>query len=234
VSVSHPLDAGITEALVLIPDIEVLSLESSKIPSGSRHQPAEAISLPEGALSKILSNQDLKYLYIEGFLLSSEDYQAVAAHHSLQVLSICGTNVDEHDLVGLVTLPRLVGLILENDSRLTGSALHSTAGSTTLRTIRCDGTPLGSDFAAYVARCPNVRMLDVGHGSVNDALVSELAGHAELAVLDLVDCNISDASVPAVQTLPVLESIVLPQDKLSPRAILQIRSARPRVGIVER
>jgi hypothetical protein len=234
VSVSDRLEPDLVEALALIPDIEVLSLQPSELPGGARHQPQEAIPLPEGALTKILSTHELKYLYIEGFLLSAEDFDMIAAHPSVEVLSICGTTIGEDSLAKLVALPRLISLTLERNTPLQGAKLTTVPGSTSLKGIGCNGTRLGRDFAAYVARCPNVQTLDVGSPSIDDEFLAQLAGHAALEGLDLLDCNVTDASITPIGSLPALKWVSLPRGGVSANGMLNLKLAKPKLAIVER
>lgn len=226
VYVRSKIEPELVEAIAAVPGLKTLSLLPSKLPAGSWHQHEDAVPLPPGALARILANHQLKSLYIAGFSLSDEDCSAICAHTSLEGLAICGTSLSEDSLARLVTLPHLRGLVLERNARIEGFGLKSVQGSTALETIGCKDTPLGHEFAAYVARCPNVTTLDLGHPSVDDEFVLQLAGHPRLCQAYLAKCGLTDAVLPAIQEMPALRIVSFPKS-VSKNGIAQLKGARP-------
>ena len=141
------------------------------------------------------------------------------------------TNVSEGALARILTLPELRRVIF-NRCDVSGEALASTPGSTSLKFVECCETPLKEDAALFFARCTAIEELCLWHPSVNDVFVSRLHHQPTLRRLSLVDATVSDQCIAPLRQMPALEGVALPRKGVTDSAVEALQSARPALKVV--
>jgi hypothetical protein len=168
----------------------------------------QQVAAPTGAIDRILKRHKLHSFAVTDFILSGAAFAAIAKHRSLEELAFTRTNLSDGELSALVVLPRLRHLSFQS-CPASGSLLADVPGSKTLESIECQGSPVGIEFARFVARSPTIRALSVGfeQNPQADDFVSALGAHPSLAELRLGSGELTDASIPALERMQMLREL---------------------------
>lgn len=231
VAIDSQLEADVLEALISLNGIQSLALTAARTPDetntndGRRETIKDRVSAPPLAIKTILSRHQLRALEIEAFSLSNDDFEAIAMHTTLTTLTVNRTNVSERWISQLLALPHLQHFRCCY-CHVTGSSITDQQASASLQTIECKGTPLTSRFAGFVSRCPNVRQLSVLHWAIDDAFIAALGTPASLSSLDLWRAGITDKSLPRIQQMPSLTSLLIGDSYLSPEGVKAVEHFR--------
>jgi hypothetical protein len=109
--------------------------------------------------------------------------------------------------------------------------LASASGSKSLEFIECAESPVGSEFAGFVARSPKLAHLVISNESVNDEFVARLSGHPSLTTLRLVGTAVTDQCIPDPVRWKSLTAVTLPREKVLQASITQLKKAHPALKI---
>jgi hypothetical protein len=196
--------------------------------------PPPHIAAPNGAIGRILSGRSLRSLTIGHFSLIEADFKAISEHHALQSLRIERVNVSEEALAQLIVLPQLERFKC-HFCRVTGVLLDEAEGSVTLQEVDCMGSPMGVELAEYIARCPNVRVIQLQFftNSGADEFLAPLEHHPSLSSLLLGGpgpVGITDRSIPVLETMPGLKNIG-PVDRITKEGRARLLQSRPDLSL---
>ena len=233
VTVSSRLEADVVAAICSLPQLESLHISGAidSDPFDSRPQSPSTISVPRGALPKILAAETLTTLRIDRCNLHVSDYLAIASHESIEVLTVTYTNLSDFDLALLVNLPRLRNLTFDG-AEVTGEDLASQPGSLSLEGINCANAPVGIEFAQYLSNCPHLTQLQVSHARIDDAFVAQLRGHPSLSRLQVSNTSISDTSIDYLIDIPQLEDVYMRPSGVTAAGIKRLRQSRPGIKVL--
>jgi len=186
-------------------------------------------TLRRGSLQELLAATRLRILGIDGCVVSDADLAAISQQRTLTILALRHTHVPEAALADFVRLPRLHELVVEH-SDVTGRDLHGVAGSTSLEIVKFSQTPVGVEFARYIARCPAVVELHLHHKSVNDEFVAELHSHPSIKYLPLIGTSITDYALDDLAQMPSL-AVTQFDDRVTKAGVEEFQRARPDVKV---
>jgi len=237
VTMDAPLEPEAVDALCNLPHVLSMHLGPySTFDERIYHRPEPTspfrpdVKTPPGAFERILAHSQLQIFHCHAWILSDEDCQAIGRHPNLQEVWISTSYCSEEGFVELVKAPRLSQLMF-SCCDITGAKLASQPGSPSLKFIKCDHAPVGPDFAAYVARCPNLTRLEARGPTIDDNFIKQFASHPRLAELGLPINNATDECVLALVQMPSLQSVSLPRKKVSQQAIDRLQKANPLVKV---
>lgn len=145
-------------------------------------------------------------------------------------VSIDLSNCSEAGFAEIATAPRLQYLSFTT-SNVTGSELSSRSGSLTLTRVTCDRSPVGKEFAAFIARSPNVTSLQASCASIDDPFVAELTMHSSLNELSLIGSSVTPASLLTIESMPSLQLVQLPQAAACSDELGKLRRSKPALTI---
>jgi hypothetical protein len=232
VTIYRPLEPEMVDALCVLPHLQSLTM-GPYYPATAEHdlQTAESIivphnDMPSGAMTRILGGRRLQSLKLSLWILSDEDCHAIGRHPNLIAVALYGCDCSEEGFAEIAKAPRLTHLSLLH-SDVTGENLAALSGSSTLENVICDFIPLKQDFAAYLARCPNLASLEVRGPSFDDKSLAELTSHPSLAHVALFRTTASDASIPVLMSWPALQDLDLRLNHLTESAAARLRKAYP-------
>jgi hypothetical protein len=230
VQINSPLEESAIEALLALPHLDSLSSEPQKFTSQERirmhsFQYKPTAMLPPDALGRILAQHQLKELSLGAWILADSDCAAIGKHDSLIGLSITQSSFSERGFADMLTLPRLQSLtVLMCQAR--GDQVATLPALESLERVNCTGTPVNRHFASFIAKCPQVRDLQLGHDAIGDDFVEHLGPHPSLRHLDLLGQGLTDEALVGLARMPALEGVNLPRS-ISAEAISQLKSQRP-------
>jgi hypothetical protein len=234
VQVKSPLDATIIEALIALPHLESLSIEPTQHSSqeqimmhSMQYQPTA--TLPPDALRRILAHHQLKELSLSSWVLADDDCVVVGKHSSLRGLSIACSSFSEQGFADMLTLPKLQSLNMVS-CQARGDRLATLPALESLKRVNCPGTPVNEQFATFIAKCPQVQVLLLGHDAIGDAFVEHLGSHPSIHQLDLIGQGLTDEAVVGLTRMPALESVSLPRS-ISAGAISNLKRERPELFV---
>ena len=179
---------------------------------------------PPRAIERVLAAHRLRSLTLDGFQLADADYAQISRHASLEEVAIEITNIPEDALPKLLRLPRLRRFCI-HECEVTGKDLATTPSSLSLQSVHCERTPVGVEFAAFLARCPKLQDLSLQHLSVNDDFVKLLENHPGIQMLMLHSASVTDACIPSLERLPSIRCLYLPGDGFSSTGKKRLRTA---------
>jgi hypothetical protein len=215
------------EAIAALPRLKGLSIYQ---PSTDRRESTRRIVVPDGSIQRILAMRELRALELEGADLGERDLRAIASHPSLQRVSLSHAKLSEDGLAAMASSPELRQLRFSH-CNVTGAKLASTPGSPVLDSIECAEAPLGIELAAFIGRCPNLRVLTVRCGAIDDKFVAALGSHPSVQMLDLGTTKVTERSLNTIAQMPSLQYVVLPREGISLAAMERLQKIRPNVHV---
>ena len=87
---------------------------------------------------------------------------------------------------------------------------------------------MGKEFAAFISRSPNVAQL-LCRDRMNDDFMAALGPHPSLEGLNLVFAT--DRSIPIVEQMPALKTLVFADTSVSAKALKRLRANRPDIDV---
>ena len=185
----------------------------------------------DDGLAKLVALENLKQLDVRETDTSvAAVLRLVAQLGNVHVLADWGTVDDatslhfvpettDEQLTTLVHLPRLARLNLWRCDQLTDAAMTSVAKCTNLRELNIGATNIGDDGIVALQGVGGLRRLILANTSVTDAGVAEVGKFASLEELDLSSTAISDEGVDSLHRLSALRSLNLAGTALSDEAL---------------
>jgi len=216
------------DAITSLPHLESLWIQSQQHTSEQRHEAKASFGCFEitpGAIAEILAQRTLRWLDVSNCQLSRQDFIAISNHLCLEGVRLHSTNISDRELSAILNLPKLREVGFAN-TRVTGMGLERHPGSRSIESIVCDGTPVGAEFAAFVARSPKITILGVRHPTVDDAFIRLLEAHPSLETLTLGP-KVTDRVVDSLLTIPSLKSVDVRESSLSLDARARLLHVRP-------
>jgi hypothetical protein len=217
------------EALAALPSLEQLKIDWTNRKSAAipKFEDYRSVALPPGAMRRIFSTHAMRSLSLEGCLLSEDDLRAIAEEHSLIFVSLgCPAAVDDRALHSLLSLPCLSTLYI-NGAPATGEGLANHPGSKTLTAFCSTETPLGEDFAVFMANCPKLRVANLFDAKTTVEFTRRLENHPSLEQLMLARGGLTEASIDSLLTMPRLTLLAVPQGALTPEVQARVAKRRP-------
>jgi hypothetical protein len=235
VSVTSPLPPEVIDALGALPHLRNLTLKPP--PHLQRWNPKSRtpvldpqVKMPGAALDRILGGKRLRYLQLDEWSFSEADFRAISRQRDLEGLTMTMTSLSEEGLAELITLPRLQSFTCYG-CQVTGAQLAGLPGSRTLERIRADYSPVGVEFAAFIARSPHVTDLIVQSDTIDDDFIRHLGPHPSLQRLDIWRGSVTDLSVAAFAAMPALKSVSLHDTAVTEPGAVELKMTRPNVEV---
>jgi hypothetical protein len=231
VSLSAPLDSEVLGALEALPHVEEMILQPRGLSKEDnvllvQQSVIAKDTFPEGAIAQILSRPNLTSLGLSLWILSDDDCTKIAKHQQLKWLGIDGSLVTEDGFSDLVTATDLRHLSFRW-CHVTGEKLKSVPGSKSLELVECEGAPVGVEFARFIARSPNVSGLAISSASIDDEFVARISDHPSLASINLTSASVTDRCIPDLIQWKSLSAVALPGANISHAAIEHLTKSRP-------
>ncbi len=231
---SAHLDPEVAQAIGDLPFLFDLHLHvpqlSDEEQGAMRFKRARA-GMPAGALERIVTAKYLRELELDGWTLPDSACFAIGSSQRLSGLALTDCEFSEEGFARMIRAPRLHRFSGWH-CNATGVKLAESPGSKTLQKIVSVSMPLAPEFASFLSRCPNVKDLHAGdswgekHVRLKDEFVFQLGPHPSIQTLWLRSSSITDESLPVLLSMPVIQSISLP-DKFSPEAKQKLAEAKP-------
>ena len=95
------------------------------------------------------------------------------------------------------------------------------------------GSAVTDAAAATIARLPNLTRLDVSRTAFGDAAIEALGTPAQLETLNLYGTRVTDAALARLGAWPRLRRVYLYETAVTPEAIARLRSAAPKLEVVQ-
>jgi hypothetical protein len=232
VAIVTRLEPEIVEALAALPQLRALKLNAS-LPVGADSRDRHWLGIvygradaPDGSIARVLASCRLRSISLDRFSFSNSDFDAISRHVSLEELSLEGTNLSDETIAKLIAMPKLRQFRFCY-CQVTGEGLAEMHGSISLERIFASGVPLSPEFAAYIAKCPRFIELTVSHPKVGDDFVASLGAHSSLRSLSLGDTSVTEKSIEAIEKLPELGLIHLPEKTFTKEGRDRLRLSRP-------
>jgi hypothetical protein len=168
----------------------------------------------------------MRSLSLKGCLLSDDDLRAIGDEQSLRFVHVGGPTVDERAFRAILSLPRL-NILCVNGSPATGEGLADHPGSKTLTSFWSKETPLGEEFAAFMAKCPKLRAANLFDARATAEFTRQLENHPSLEELTLARGGLTEASIDNLLTIPHLTRLLLPVRLLKSDVEARIKTQRP-------
>jgi Leucine Rich repeat len=188
IDIKSNMEPEVVEALIALPPLDKLAIQPRPYTSDETSQMystgdfGRKLKPPMGAMDRITANSKVKEVVLIACELSVDDCRALAACESIESLNLMDCLLTDEGFAELLKLPRLHSLRLSH-CELTEGGLNSVPGSKSLVTISCVATPVGKEFAAFVARSGNVTSLSVAHPDIGDEFIRKLGPHPSLSEL---------------------------------------------------
>lgn len=181
--------------------------------------------LPSRVIQRLLANRRLKSLVLSGWILSDDDCRAISGHHSIEGLTVVACEVSEEGFGKLMTLRRLYEVNLSY-CNVTGSNLRTMLGLESLERVNVQCTSVEGAFAAWVARCPNVKFLHLRSDTIDDDFLVKLGPHRSLAHVSVYSSALTDNCITTAIQWPSLQDFTA---NITSNAKACMRKSRPDV-----
>lgn len=216
--VSSKLEPGVVRALSDLPYLRMLTLDAADHRDYGRLGFSETVGAhqvaPQFAIEECLRNAQLHALRLDGWILSDGACRSISQQRQLEVLVLRRCNLTEEGLAEIVRAPKLTILRIPF-CNVSGSKLVDSPGSNTLQEVNCHGTPIKPEFGGYLARCSNVKYLEIGYSldpkQVNDHFITKLGAHESIETFLMTNAEITDTSIPTISLMPSLKYVSLPE-----------------------
>lgn len=209
------LDRETAEAIADLPHLRSLRIESTRDARGPYRVDCNGklLGLPRGnipprVMEIIVSNPTLRGISMEHFSLSGDDCRAVSSQTRFVGLSFIHCDFTEGGFARVIAMPCLHRVFID-DCSPTGMNLRSSPGSTSLESLYIHNTPIGLDFAGFIARSPNLRAIDLSSHTIDDEFVRRLGPHPNLEDV-IIDGTLSDSCIDSLERMPALKRLLLP------------------------
>jgi hypothetical protein len=189
--------------------------------------------LPPGCLKCLLANRQLQGVILGHCELSDEDCRALGAHPNLLGISLPGCSFSEEGFAALLQAPRVIYLRI-SDCPVTGEKLARVPGSATLEQVMSNFAPLGPEFAAFIARSPQVKSLECEHlqHPFDGTFITAIGPHPKLACLILRGtCQVTPAILHDLKRMPALELFIFDSPNFTDADRDELKAALPGVEV---
>jgi len=145
-------------------------------------------------------------------------------HLSITLIPIQGdlgptSLITDEGLLVLKQLPKLQSLSLSNLRVFTGKSLSGLSDQKMLRRLQVSNCPMFSDPSmGYVKSQPNLQHLALSQVRISDAGIAHLKG-LPLTSLSIDNIPLTDACLPAIESLEELRSLTVEKTEITPEAL---------------
>jgi hypothetical protein len=150
----------------------------------------------------------------------------------LHKLNLSTTPIDDGALVHLRGMKELGELNLTNVGSITqfrsitDKGLEHLQGLTKLEVLLIPNSRITGQGMAFLAKMPNLRVLDLFHTNLDDVGLGHLKGHEKLEVLRMSGTRFTDEGLVALAGLKHLRELDLGFSKLTDRGMVHLRDLR--------
>lgn len=234
-------DSSLAAAVSLHPNLETLSLSTSKITDAGlklvgKLKKLEGLflndtNITDKGLKNIGHMQSLERLFLDQMPVTDAGLEHIKNLTNLQELRLSTTAITDKGMEKITNFVKLKLLDLSSTA-ITDKGLSSLKDLRRMENLDVSGTKITDSGLKHLAGWKELSILDASQTPLTDKGVSELAKLTELRRLYLADTAITDAAVKDLVKLKNLGTLNVSGTKISAEGIAALRKALPDTTVI--